>query len=125
MLAIRHLAKSYGGVRPRSLLDDISLDLAAGEYIAVVGESGVGKSTLLNLIAGLDTPDRGSINFDNVELAALNDVERTLMRRNRIGFVFQAFHLLPHLRSAKRGAATALIGAAPRLRCALPKCWKP
>ena len=97
MLVIRNLSKSYGGARPREVLRDISLEVRRGEYVAVVGESGVGKSTLLNLIAGLDLPDRGSIALDGTELTALDDDARTLMRRRRIGFVFQAFHLLPHL----------------------------
>ena len=116
MLAIRHLAKSYGGARPRILFADVSLNLAAGEYIAIVGESGVGKSTLLNLIAGLDTPDRGSISMDGAELTGLNDVQRTLLRRRCIGFVFQAFHLLPHLTVAQNVALPlALIGDASAL----------
>src|SRR5262245_20524837 len=97
MLAIRNLSKSFGGARPRQVLRDITLELARGEYIAIVGESGVGKSTLLNLIAGLDRPDDGSILLDGVTMTALDDAQRTLLRRRRIGFVFQAFHLLPHL----------------------------
>ncbi|HKA43084.1 MAG TPA: ABC transporter ATP-binding protein [Burkholderiales bacterium] len=101
MLAIRNLCKSYGGVRPREVLRGISVELARGEYVAIVGESGVGKSTLLNLIAGLDQPDRGQIALDGVEVTALADAERTLLRRRRVGFVFQAFHLLPHLTVAQ------------------------
>jgi putative ABC transport system ATP-binding protein len=97
VLAIRNLCKSYGGVRPRQVLRDITLELSSGEYVAIVGESGVGKSTLLNLIAGLDQPDRGSIELDGAAVTELDDVQRTLLRRRRIGFVFQAFHLLPHL----------------------------
>lgn len=112
MLSIKGLSKSYGGARPREILRGIELDLARGEFLAIMGESGVGKSTLLNLIAGLDVPDRGSIALDGVELSALDDGERTLLRRERIGFVFQAFHLLPHLTVAQNAALPlALIGA--------------
>lgn len=101
MLIIRGLSKSYGGLRERHVLRDISLDVARGEFIAIMGESGVGKSTLLNLIAGLDTPDRGSVTIDDVDLGSLDDNARTLLRRDRMGFVFQAFHLLPHLTIAQ------------------------
>jgi putative ABC transport system ATP-binding protein len=79
-----------------------------------MGESGVGKSTLLNLIAGLDVPDSGSVTLAEREVTALDDAERTLVRRNHIGFVFQAFHLLPHLTVAQNVALPlSLIGAAP------------
>lgn len=97
MLHIRGLSKSYGGVRPRTILRGVNLDLQRGEYVAIMGESGVGKSTLLNLVAGLDLPDAGSVWIDGIEMTALTDTARTLLRRSRIGFVFQAFHLLPHL----------------------------
>ena len=101
MLAIRGLTKSYGGARPRVILNGIALDIARGEYVAIIGESGSGKSTLLNLVAGLDLPDTGSIILDGTDLAALDDDARTRLRRDRVGFVFQAFHLLPHLTVAQ------------------------
>ena len=104
MLSIQGLCKSYGGARPRELLRDISLEVRRGEYVAIVGESGVGKSTLLNLVAGLELPDRGSVALDGTELTSLDDRARTLLRRGRVGFVFQAFHLLPHLTVAQNVA---------------------
>jgi len=104
MLAIRGISKSYGGARAREVLRSVSLDVQRGEYVAIVGESGVGKSTLLNLIAGLDPPDRGSIVLDGRDIPSLDDAARTLLRRASIGFVFQAFHLLPHLTVAQNVA---------------------
>lgn len=97
MLSIENLQKSYAGPQGRSVLQGLSFHLPAGEYAAIMGESGTGKSTLLNLIAGLDTPDGGSIRLDGAELTSLSEAERTRLRRARMGFIFQAFHLLPHL----------------------------
>ncbi len=94
MLELRQVSKSCDG---RRILHDASVTLQPGEYVAIVGESGVGKSTLLNLIAGLDVPDAGGILLEGRDLARLDERERTLLRRRRMGFVFQAFHLLPHL----------------------------
>jgi putative ABC transport system ATP-binding protein len=96
ILHIENLVKRYGGDRP-AVLEGISLALRPGEYVAIMGESGVGKSTLLNLLAGLDRPDSGRIEFDGVDIAALDDDAVTLLRRRRMGFVFQAFHVLPYL----------------------------
>jgi len=114
MLSIRRLSKTYGGPRSRLMLQDINFEVAPGEYVAVMGESGVGKSTLLNLIAGLDLPDSGSIVFEGAELTTLDDNARTLVRRDRMGFVFQAFHLLPHLTVMRNiMVPLALIGVEP------------
>ncbi|HEX6572899.1 MAG TPA: ABC transporter ATP-binding protein, partial [Steroidobacteraceae bacterium] len=97
-LELRNISKAYGG---RRILDAVSLTVRRGEYVAIVGESGVGKSTLLNLVAGLDVPDTGELRLDSTDLAQLDDDARTRVRRSRMGFVFQAFHLLPHLSVAR------------------------
>ena len=81
----------------RTVLNAVSLDLAAGEYVAVIGDSGIGKSTLLNVIAGLEPVDSGRIFFQETEITGLGDDQQTLLRREKFGFVFQAFHILPHL----------------------------
>ncbi len=101
MLKLEGVTKSYGGVRPRVVLREVTLEVGRGDFIAIMGESGVGKSTLLNLIAGLDVPDAGRIVLDQTELTGLDDTARTLIRRERMGFIFQAFHLLPHLTVAR------------------------
>jgi len=69
------------------VLDAVSFDIARGEFVAIIGESGIGKSTLLNLIAGLERPDGGSVSLDGIDLATLSDDARTALRRARIGFV--------------------------------------
>jgi putative ABC transport system ATP-binding protein len=104
VLSVRNLSKSFSGPRAKNVLQDISFDLAAGDYIAVMGESGIGKSTLLNLLAGLDRPDSGQVLVDGVELSALDDDEATRVRRENMGFVFQAFHILPYLTVAQNVA---------------------
>ena len=114
MLTIRGLSKSYGGARPRAVLRGIELHVARGEYVAIMGESGVGKSTLLNLIAGLETPDGGTVSLGGIEVTTLDDDARTLLRRDRVGFVFQAFHLLPHLTVAQNVALPLSLAGTPR-----------
>jgi putative ABC transport system ATP-binding protein len=102
VLFVRNIEKSFTvgsglAVVRRRLYHGVSLDVAPGEIVAIMGESGVGKSTLLNLIAGLDVPDAGSIELAGQSLETLDDAARTLLRRALIGFVFQAFHVLPYL----------------------------
>ncbi len=94
MLHISGIGKRFGA---RLVFGAVSLRLEPGEYVAVVGESGTGKSTLLNIIAGLEAPDSGEVVFENLSINGLNDDARTVLRRERFGFVFQAFHVLPHL----------------------------
>ena len=113
MLDVRNLTKSYGGPSGRRVLDGVQLRVQPGEYVAIVGESGVGKSTLLNLIAGLDVPDSGQILLEDRDLARLDEDARTRLRRARMGFVFQAFHVLPHLTVERNvGLPLALNGQA-------------
>ncbi len=94
MLEIEGLSRQFNG---REVLQRVSLTLKAGEYVAIVGESGVGKSTLLNLIAGLDRPDGGRLVLDGIAYAGLDEDALTRLRRDKLGFIFQAFHVLPHL----------------------------
>ncbi len=106
MLAVESLTKSVSG--GRGLFRDLSLHVDDGEFVAIKGESGVGKSTLLNLVAGLDQPDSGRIRFAGASLGDLDDDARTRLRRDTMGFVFQAFHVLPHL-SIEKNVALPLV----------------
>jgi len=94
MLEISDLHRQFNG---RPVLQALSMRLQPGEYVAITGESGVGKSTLLNLIAGLDRPDSGRLALDGADYAGLDENALTRLRRDKLGFVFQAFHILPHL----------------------------
>ena len=94
MLDVQQLAKRYGDV---AVFRDVSLSVEAGEFVAIVGESGVGKSTLLNCMAGLDTPTSGDVVVDGEDVGRMNQRRLTRLRRTRLGFVFQAFNLIPTL----------------------------
>ncbi len=106
MLLLRGLSKSYGDT---PVFRNVSLEVAAGQFVAIVGESGVGKSTLLNCMAGLDHWSTGTIRFQGTDLGGLSEDARALLRRRHIGFVFQAFHVLPHLDVAQNIALPLLL----------------
>jgi putative ABC transport system ATP-binding protein len=110
MLRLSGVTKRFGG---RTVLNAVSLEVSAGEHVAVLGESGIGKSTLLNVIAGLEPVDAGSIAYDGFEIAALSDDAATRLRREYFGFVFQAFHLLPHLTAEQNVGLPLLLRGAP------------
>lgn len=98
LLEVNHLCKTYGsGETAVHALKDVSFSVPKGEYVAVVGESGSGKSTLLNLIGGLDTPTSGKVLIDGKDVFTMKDRELTIFRRRNIGFIFQAFNLIPEL----------------------------
>ncbi len=105
-LQIENLCKRYGD---SVVFRHVSLAVAPGEFVAIVGESGVGKSTLLNCMAGLDSWDQGTVTLMGTDLATLSGDERALMRRQQVGFVFQAFHVLPHLDVAQNVALPLLL----------------
>jgi putative ABC transport system ATP-binding protein len=98
MLQLQALSRRFDAT---PIFRDVNLALARGEFVALLGESGVGKSTLLNCIAGLDRPDSGQVLIDRVALAGLDDNALARLRRQHLGFVFQAFHVLPHLTVAQ------------------------
>jgi putative ABC transport system ATP-binding protein len=107
-LHIESLCKSYGD---KPVFRDVSLTVGAGEFVAIMGDSGVGKSTLLNCMAGLDTWDSGRVLLRGQDLGRLSDTALAAVRRQQIGFVFQAFHVLPHLDVAQNvGLPLLLLG---------------
>ena len=93
-ICVQGLGKRYAGA---PVFEHVSLTVSAGEFVAIIGESGVGKSTLLNCLAALDHWDEGRIDVQGTDLAGLDETSRALWRRQHVGFVFQAFHVLPHL----------------------------
>ena len=105
-LQIKRLGKRYG---ESVVFSNVSLDVAPGEFVAIIGESGVGKSTLLNCMAGLDSWDEGSVTLNGIDLGAMSEDQRARLRRRQVGFVFQAFHVLPHLDVAQNIALPLLL----------------
>src|SRR3989441_5098458 len=102
MIAIRNLSmRLVSGGREVSILDDVSLDVPAKQFLAIIGPSGSGKSTLLGLIGGMDTPTSGTISIDGRDITKLSDDELSRLRLQGIGFVFQSFHLIPTLTDRK------------------------
>lgn len=110
LLQVRGLAKAYGEHR---VFSNVSLEVAPGEFVALMGESGVGKSTLLNCIAGLDAADAGSVHLAGRDVRAATEPESARLRRELLGFVFQAFHVLPHLSVADNVALPLLLLGRP------------
>ncbi len=109
-LVISELSKRYGEV---VVFSDVSMSVARGEFVAIVGESGVGKSTLLNCMAGLDQWNSGKVVLDGQDLGTLTDDQKARLRREKTGFVFQAFHVLPHLDVAQNIALPLLLLGQP------------
>ena len=97
-IKLEHVTKRYeeAGVE-RTILNDVSLEIGCGEFVVLLGKSGSGKSTLLNLIGGIDSLTAGDVQVDGKSITQMSDTERTLFRRNHIGFIFQAFNLIPTL----------------------------
>ncbi len=110
MLTLENLRKAYGGT---PVFEGISLQARAGEVVALLGESGVGKSTLLNCIAGLDTLDGGRVQLAGTDVSRLDEAALARWRREQLGFVFQAFHVLPHLTVAHNVALPLLLQRRP------------
>ena len=110
MLQLQRLSKSFGGT---PVFRDVGFAVARGEFVALVGESGVGKSTLLNCVAGLERPDSGSLSLAGQDVLALDEDARARLRRTQLGFVFQAFHVLPHLSVAQNVALPLLLLGRP------------
>ncbi|MCT6718414.1 ABC transporter ATP-binding protein [Acidovorax sp. K2F] len=106
LLRVENLGKHYGST---PVFANVQFAVAPGEFVAIVGDSGVGKSTLLNCLAGLDTWDTGSVTHGSTDLGQLDDTARALWRRAHVGFVFQAFHVLPHLDVAQNVALPLML----------------
>lgn len=109
-LVVHHLARRHDDT---PVFENVSFTVARGEFVAIVGESGIGKSTLLNCLAGLDNWNEGSIHLGDTDVGALDENARALWRRRHVGFVFQAFHVLPHLDVAQNVALPLMLLGRP------------
>ena len=118
MIELRNICRYFQvGDETVHALDNVSLDIQQGDYISVMGPSGSGKSTLLNLLGLLDQGDSGSYQFEGRELTTLSEEQRAQFRREKIGFIFQSFHLIPRLTAAENiGLPLTLAGIAPATR---------
>src|SRR5215467_7218248 len=114
MIILHGVSKHFDGKRRVVALDSVDLDIARGELVSIVGPSGSGKSTLLNLIGGLDRPTAGEIRIDGQPIAALTDDDLTRLRRDKIGFIFQFFNLLPSLTCLENVALPLHLKGLPR-----------
>lgn len=110
LIRIEGLSKSYAmGKGNLKVLQDVNFDIVDGEFLTIVGPSGVGKSTLLHLMGGLDLPDKGKVFFEDVNLFRLSDKARSLLRNEKVGYVFQFYHLLPEFTALENVAFPSLI----------------
>lgn len=114
MISLTHVSKIFDGKRKATALENIDLHIEKGNVVSIMGPSGSGKSTLLNLIGGLDRPSSGDIRVDGENLSELSDDDRTRVRRDKIGFVFQFFNLLPTLNSLENVALPLHLRKWPR-----------
>src|SRR5438067_5459736 len=114
MISLNGVSKYYNGKRRVVALENIDLEIARGEMVSIVGPSGSGKSTLLNLIGGLDRPSAGEIRIDGQTIASLSDDDLTRLRRDKIGFIFQFFNLLPSLTCVENVALPLHLKGLPR-----------
>lgn len=111
MIQVNNITKYYGNNEGRfQVLKGISLEIKDGDYVVIIGASGSGKSTFLNVISGLERPDNGNVYYDNLDITALSDKKLTEFRKENIGFIFQQYYLLPHMnvdKNVKMGADLA------------------